>query len=544
MRPGAPRAGKSDANGQLVFPEASVFDIRRDDSRNKAQLFVLHEERRLGAIIDLTPADMAEPVEVTLEPLCFVRGKVDCPEMEAEGHVMKKITAWVDPPTPGTEPVAMSESDKQRFGMLLPAGTYELQMGAIATDGATYSRLTQEVTVEKGQEQLDLGTLHFESSRLSQLLGKPAPELSGIIEWRNGSPLTMEQLRGKVVVLDFWSYACSICIAHMPELFAVQKKYKNNDDLVIIAVHSGIANTLDEAFEKCEKMRRKIWRGEDFPFRVALDTNDGFMKALGIRGVPTLLVVDRDGNLARRFYTADDPGFRDEIARLLNTPPKSENPSPTTRSTATTKDAPGIPGLAKPESALRGFLAAQRKGDTAAYKKCVSGKVLEGMEALAKANDEALRIDAVDYFTKLTVLDVKVDETIAIINAKVVYNRKWLDAHNKDLRSLETAAGEPAGVFEFKLLPEQGEMQWEDPIAAANGEGFGAFVMMREADGWKFHLGYLTDKQANLKKVTDAFAKKSSALEKPPETPPAAETRPGRGARATGPRPAVSRPAE
>jgi hypothetical protein len=58
------------------------------------------------------------------------------------------------------------------------------------------------VKVDKTGE-MDLGAVHLPSSKLSALLGKPAPELDGLIEWKNGEPVTLKELRGKVVVLDF-----------------------------------------------------------------------------------------------------------------------------------------------------------------------------------------------------------------------------------------------------------------------------------------------------------------------------------------------------
>jgi thiol-disulfide isomerase/thioredoxin len=173
--------------------------------------------------------------------------------------------------------------------------------------------------------ELDLETVHLGSSKLSELLGKPAPEFSGIVGWKNGEPVTLEQLRGKVVILDFWSYACSICIAEMPKLFPIQQKYRNNPDLVIIAVHSPIASSLEEAYAKCAVARAKLWPGGELPFRVALDSSgknrrSGTMASLGVAGVPTTILIDRDGNVSQRFWHAGVPGFAEAVDRLMKTP--------------------------------------------------------------------------------------------------------------------------------------------------------------------------------------------------------------------------------
>src|SRR5262245_32612747 len=65
----------------------------------------------------------------------------------------------------------------------------------------------------------------------------PAPELEGGLEWLNtGGPIRMKDLRGKIVLLDFWTYCCINCIHVMPDLAKLEKKYPNQ--LVVIGVHS------------------------------------------------------------------------------------------------------------------------------------------------------------------------------------------------------------------------------------------------------------------------------------------------------------------
>jgi cytochrome c biogenesis protein CcdA/thiol-disulfide isomerase/thioredoxin len=64
-----------------------------------------------------------------------------------------------------------------------------------------------------------------------------APEFTGIQEWLNSSPLTMQQLRGKVVLVDFWTYSCINCVRTLPYITAWDAKYRD-DGLVIIGVHA------------------------------------------------------------------------------------------------------------------------------------------------------------------------------------------------------------------------------------------------------------------------------------------------------------------
>jgi thiol-disulfide isomerase/thioredoxin len=65
----------------------------------------------------------------------------------------------------------------------------------------------------------------------------PAPELDGGLAWLNtAGPIKMADLKGKIVLLDFWTLCCINCIHIMPDLAKLEKKYPN--ELVVIGVHS------------------------------------------------------------------------------------------------------------------------------------------------------------------------------------------------------------------------------------------------------------------------------------------------------------------
>ena len=73
--------------------------------------------------------------------------------------------------------------------------------------------------------------------QIGGLVGNEAPEFRGIGNWINSEPLTMEDLRGKVVLIDFWTYTCYNCINTMPYLRDWHEKYADKG-LVIVGVHS------------------------------------------------------------------------------------------------------------------------------------------------------------------------------------------------------------------------------------------------------------------------------------------------------------------
>lgn len=69
------------------------------------------------------------------------------------------------------------------------------------------------------------------------MTGKPAPAFDGIQTWINSPPLKMEELRGKVVLVDFWTYTCINCLNALPSVKSWHEKYKDQG-LVVIGVHS------------------------------------------------------------------------------------------------------------------------------------------------------------------------------------------------------------------------------------------------------------------------------------------------------------------
>src|SRR5258708_28309981 len=93
------------------------------------------------------------------------------------------------------------------------------------------------------------------------------PPLTGVVEWLNSPPLTPEALRGKVVLVDFWTYSCINCLRAIPYVKAWAEKYKDQG-LVVIGVHSP-----EFAFEKSVDNVRRAVRDLKIDYSVAVDSN-------------------------------------------------------------------------------------------------------------------------------------------------------------------------------------------------------------------------------------------------------------------------------
>jgi DNA-binding beta-propeller fold protein YncE len=119
----------------------------------------------------------------------------------------------------------------------------------------------------------------------------PAPELDGGEAWLNtGAPIKMKDLRGKLVLIDFWTLCCINCIHTLPDLAKLEKKYAN--ELVVIGVHSAKFDNEKNS----ESIRKAILRYE-IHHPVINDAKMKIWDAYGCRSWPTLVLIDPEGNV-------------------------------------------------------------------------------------------------------------------------------------------------------------------------------------------------------------------------------------------------------
>ncbi|HEX4590601.1 MAG TPA: thioredoxin-like domain-containing protein [Gemmataceae bacterium] len=123
-----------------------------------------------------------------------------------------------------------------------------------------------------------------------QQRGKPAPPLDGGVAWLNtAGPIKLADLKGKVVVLDFWTFCCINCIHTLPDLAKLEKKYEK--ELVVIGVHSAKFDT-----EKVTENIRKAILRYQIAHPVVNDAEHRIWDAYGITSWPSLVVIDPEGN--------------------------------------------------------------------------------------------------------------------------------------------------------------------------------------------------------------------------------------------------------
>ena len=119
--------------------------------------------------------------------------------------------------------------------------------------------------------------------------GPVAPEFVGITQWLNSEPLTMAELRGKVVLVDFWTYSCINCIRTLPYLRDWHEKYSRHG-LVMVGVH---APEFD--FEKDEQNVRDAMARQRVAWPVAMDNRHVTWDAYRNRYWPRKYLMDQNG---------------------------------------------------------------------------------------------------------------------------------------------------------------------------------------------------------------------------------------------------------
>jgi cytochrome c biogenesis protein CcdA/thiol-disulfide isomerase/thioredoxin len=120
-----------------------------------------------------------------------------------------------------------------------------------------------------------------------------APELVPGGAWINSQPQTLKELRGKVVLVDFWTYSCINCIRNNPYLIEWQKTYKD-DGLVVIGVHAP-----EFSFEKKLSNVQKAVRDQKIPYPVVLDNEFKTWNAFQNRSWPASYLIDANGQVRR-----------------------------------------------------------------------------------------------------------------------------------------------------------------------------------------------------------------------------------------------------
>ncbi|CCM76092.1 cytochrome c biogenesis protein DipZ [Rhizobium mesoamericanum] len=168
--------------------------------------------------------------------------------------------------------------------------------------------------------------------------------LDGAVEWLNSKPLTAEDLRGKVVLVDFWTYSCINCIRTIPYLRAWAEKYRDQG-LVVIGVHSP-----EFAFEKRIDNVRQAMDEFQIGYPVAIDNDFKIWRSFGNNYWPAHYFIDAKGQIRHTQFGEGDYEQSERVIQDLLAEAAGSRKADTAAVAPDAKGAEAAPDLARLQS--------------------------------------------------------------------------------------------------------------------------------------------------------------------------------------------------
>lgn len=197
---------------------------------------------------------------------------------------------------------------------------------ALAVFIAAGEYIDHRMNMDTGLDSLSLGSQSSPSPSSSPMASEPAaapteniqlqnlgkaPEFTGIDHWLNSNPLTMASLKGKVVLVDFWTYSCINCIRTLPYVTKWYDTY-NKDGFVVVGVH-----TPEFSFEKDTNNVQAAIQRFSIHYPVAQDNEYGTWKAYGNEYWPAEYLIDKNGNIVYLHFGEGEYDHTENAIREL-----------------------------------------------------------------------------------------------------------------------------------------------------------------------------------------------------------------------------------
>ncbi|WP_339728912.1 TlpA disulfide reductase family protein [uncultured Gimesia sp.] len=310
---------KSDSNGLIHF---------RDPDKYRGIVFARHAGRGLVAIkrTDLIQ-DKKSPLVLTMYHECHVTWQIKSKQLNQIGKKIGLIRGLS-----ASENISCQwcNDTGSTLHFFLPPGEFTL-----VSSGENINPVEKKIIIKEGQKEFDTGVTNADAKQWILLEGKSAPKITDVREWKNGPPVKLSQLRGKVVILEFWGWWCGPCIlTGIPSIFQLQDEF-SSEDLVIIGIHTPYGEddevtSVKAMDEKLINIQKNIWKGREIAFPVALTrlrklpyspggepvANSKMSVDYGIDGFPSSIVIDRNGNVVGKWDLREKAG-RDKLRALL-----------------------------------------------------------------------------------------------------------------------------------------------------------------------------------------------------------------------------------
>lgn len=151
------------------------------------------------------------------------------------------------------------------------------------------------------------------------LVGRPAPEID-LRMWLSGEPVSIADLRGRVVMLEFWATWCKPCQEMFPKLMSLyEQEAKNGLEIVAITRHyMAYGGTVEAKNEELNLMRKMI-SDHGVTFSVAVADDEKLQATYGANGLPTVVLLDREGFVQYAGPGGEDPALEKMLRHCLST---------------------------------------------------------------------------------------------------------------------------------------------------------------------------------------------------------------------------------
>lgn len=176
------------------------------------------------------------------------------------------------------------------IGILIVSG-HEVSFETWLANRLPFDETKVEQFLLSSEQSNPLKKLATTRSSVLNVQATPAPALSGLTNWINSSPITLSSLKGKVVLVDFWTYSCVNCNRALPYVETWYKTYESKG-LVVIGVH-----TPEFAFEHVAANVQDAVKTDGITYPVALDNNYDTWNAFNNDSWPADYLIDKNGNI-------------------------------------------------------------------------------------------------------------------------------------------------------------------------------------------------------------------------------------------------------